>query len=105
MLSIESQRNSKNQTRSPPASEVLVTLAFRRSSSDPPRSIFAPRRAWPRVTVEALINVRDPRPIAPIRTETKELETQASFDGFIFKCYDTDVTVSNDGDFVPCLGP
>ena len=37
--------------------------------------------------------MRDPRPIAPIRTETKELETQALGFPFTFKCYGADVVV------------
>ena len=43
------------------------------------------------------------RPIAPIRTETKELKTQA-VDGFTFKCYGADVTTSGDK-FLICDGP
>ena len=41
-----------------------------------------------------------PRAVAPIRTETKELETQALGFPFTFKCYDTDVMVPKDGSAV-----
>ncbi len=50
---------------------------------------------------KAQIFVRDPRPIAPIRTETKELKTQA-VDGFTFKCYGKDVMARADGGPTVC---
>ena len=44
-----------------------------------------------------------PASIAPIRTETKELKTQAFVEDVTFKCYDTPVTVPKGG--LPAVCP